>query len=124
MKSILMGAILLITSLSYSMIPQKHDDILGTWYGEEMDKSYIEVKKNKNGTYTAVITDSQEKSHIGKVVFTDVKFDTNSKTWKGTLTPPTRNISVDAELSSISEKNLKIEGRLFFMKKTFHWNRP
>jgi len=123
MKLILIGAILLVTSFPFSMLSQDQDAILGKWYGEEMDQSYFEVTKNKNGTYHAIITESQEKSHIGKVVFTDLKYHPNSKTWKGNLTPPTRNISIDAELSKISEKKLKIEGKILFMKKTFQWER-
>jgi hypothetical protein len=110
-------------SLAFASAQVTSGDIIGEWYGEEQDESYFEVTRERNGMYRAVVTASVEPENIGKVVFDDVLYDPDSKTWKGTLTPPGRSTSVDAEFTLVGEKQLQIDGKLAFISKTFLWER-
>ena len=108
---------------SFKSEPYYADAILGKWYCEEMDQSTFEVKKNDKGVYSATVIRSSRKESIGKVVFKDGVFLPQKKVWKGMLNPPTRNIEVEATFSLLNDTKLKLEGKVFFMSKTFYWQR-
>ena len=105
------------------MTQNSFGDIVGEWYGEEQDRSTFVVTKNSDGVYKAVVTASEEPDNIGEVVFEDVRYDAESKTWKGTLTPPGRSISVNAEFTLVSKEKLQVDGKMAFITRSFVWER-
>ena len=122
MKKLILFILLSVTS-TWGIAQNPNGDIVGDWYGEEQDQSIFKVTRDKDGTYKALVTASEEPDNIGEVVFEDVRYDSESKSWKGTLTPPGRSISVNAEFTLISNGKLQVDGKMAFITRSFIWER-
>ena len=122
MKRLILFILLCATS-TLGISQNSFGDIVGEWYGEEQDRSTFLVTKNSDGVYKAVVTASEKPDNIGEVVFEDVRFDTDSKTWKGALTPPGRSISVNAKFDLVKPNELFVQGKMAFISRDFIWVR-
>lgn len=97
--------------------------ISGNWYCEEMDKSTIQVYKEKDGYWYGKIAASDVKSNVGKIILDKFKFNPKENTMTGTMIRPSNGMEINATVSMESDTKLKVVGKKLIVTKTFYWVR-
>lgn len=98
--------------------------LIGKWKGEEEPDRQIEFVQETDGTFSGkVINDKSNKSKNGTKILKNLKFEPQSKTFVGKMTPPDKDIELDARVSFEDNDKLKVVASKFFMTKTIHFLR-
>lgn len=97
--------------------------IIGEWKAPDMENSTIKVYKATDGFIYGKIIASDEAEWIEEIILKKVKYDVESKSWRGKIYSLKRNMTIAAELTLENSKKLKLVGTKFFMTKTFYWNK-
>jgi uncharacterized protein (DUF2147 family) len=111
------GAMLLFTAL-FAQTPQT---IVGKWKGVEEPERQMEIVQEKDGSFSGkVINDQNKESKTGKVILRNLTFDSKTKTFKGKMLPPDKDITMDVTVFLIGNEMLKIESRMLFISKNIY----
>jgi hypothetical protein len=82
---------------SISISAQTEKNIIGKWKGEDKQGMETEFYLDKDGLYYGkIIKDVDKKGVLGKIIFKKMKYDPKSKSFKGTMSPPDRDIEINA----------------------------
>jgi Uncharacterized protein conserved in bacteria (DUF2147) len=117
----LMMALMLLSS---GLSAQSAKTILGKWKGEEDAARQIEFFQEKDGSFSGrVINDHSKNAKNGTLIFKQLKYDEQSHTYKGQMTPPDAKLSINATLTFHENNRLEVVGKKFLLTKTFHFTR-
>lgn len=114
-----------IISFSFNSLAQSPDDIIGIWSNSTKTET-IEIYK-VSSKYTAKITNSKNKTWIGKTVIWDLRYDSKEKEWNnGFIQKPDMSHSVSCYISLKSKAQIIISGyhgwRMFGSSETWTKN--
>jgi hypothetical protein len=99
---------------------QSSQAIVGKWKGVEEPERQMEFVREKDGSFSGkVINDQTKESKNGKVILQNLIFDSKSKTFKGKMSPPDKDIAMDATLYFIGSDKIEVESRMLFITKKF-----
>lgn len=70
--------------------------------------------------YGKIIKDQDKKGALGKTTFKKLKYDPKSKSFKGTMSPPDRDMEIDAIITFEGNDKLKVVAKKFLMTKTVY----
>jgi len=99
---------------------QSSRDIVGHWKDNEENNRLTEFYQGDDGLYYAkIIEDKENKDINGKIFMKKLKYDDQSKTYKGVASPPDVdvNIEINATVSWIDKDTLLIVVKNFFKTK-------
>lgn len=108
-----------IISISFA----QENSIVGKWYAEDLEESFIEVQKNEKGYYEGIIKESSRDDYIGQKVIYDCLYDEENKRYKGKIYAISRNMNLDGVFELSKPDELKVTGKKLFISKTFYWKR-
>lgn len=112
------------TLLFISVFGQTPQTIVGKWKGVEEPERQIEFVQEKDGSFSGkVINDQSKEPKNGKVILKHLLFDSKTKTFKGKMSPPDKDISMDATVYFIGSNKIKVESSMLFITKKFHFVR-
>ncbi|NQX91880.1 MAG: DUF2147 domain-containing protein [Flavobacteriales bacterium] len=116
---------IIITSTLLSIYGQSQvaNDIIGTWFAEELEESTIKIYENDNGEFYGKIIESKDNEIVEVIVLRGFEFHAKKKIWEGEIYSPKRDMTIDAEITMESNSRLKLEGSVMFLTKTFYWDR-
>jgi uncharacterized protein (DUF2147 family) len=103
---------------SISISAQTEKNILGKWKGEDKQGMGSEFYLEKDGLYYGkIINDEENKGALGKTIFKKLKYDPKSKSFKGTMSPPDRDMEINATITFEGNEKLKVVAKKFMMTK-------
>jgi hypothetical protein len=107
---------MLLCLSGFSQAPQA---IVGKWKGKDEPSRQTEFYQNKNGSFSGkIINDTSKSPKNGFLIFKELKYDDRSHTFIGKMTPPDKNIEIDATVSFIGKDELLIVGKMLLFTKT------
>jgi len=119
-----LGALFAVTLISTTISAQEPVSILGKWCGVEEPDRQIEFVQEKDGSFTGKVINSMSNNpKNGTLLLKNLKFDPKSKTFIGNMTPPDKDIELEARVSFEGDDKLKLEASKFFITKTIHFLR-
>jgi len=84
----------------------------------------VEFFQEKDGSFSGkAINDQSKESKNGKVILKNLTYDSKSKTFKGKMSPPDKDISMDATVYFIGSDKIKVESSMLFITKKIHFVR-
>jgi len=112
---------LVIQLMSASIQAQQPINIIGKWKGVEESDRQIEFFQEKDGSFSGkVINDKSKDPKNGVVMIKNLKYDSKTKSFKGKMSPPDKDIQMDTKIIFIGNDKIKIESSMLFMTKSFH----
>lgn len=114
---------LLIYIFLFTISHQNPDAILGVWTSDDGVRT-IEIFKEGNTFSGRLIRTNNQRleKDLNKIVLTKLKYCPKENIWKnGRLVTPVGNL--DASVSLLNEKKMKLEASKFFMTKTIYFNK-
>jgi uncharacterized cupredoxin-like copper-binding protein len=124
MKTIFRSCI--VTILLAAVCPwsyaQHANQITGISKTDDKSKDFqMEIYLAKDGTYYGkIINDNSKSSKNGTLVLKKLSYNENSKNYKGSMTPPDTNITLNVTLTAENNDRLKLVARKFLMSKTMY----
>ena len=110
--------------LSSGLSMQSDRTILGKWKGEEDASRQIEFYQEKDGSFSGkVINDNGKSPQNGHRIFTQLKYDEQSKAYTGQMMPPDAKMSINATLTFFGDNRLQVVGKKFLLTKVFYFAR-
>jgi uncharacterized protein (DUF2147 family) len=107
------GKILFVVSAffsSMSVYAQSGDKIVGVWENTER-KMTITIYRADNGYFYG-------KDSTGKLLLHKLEYDTETQSYKGKITPPDRDLSLDVTVHFETAEKLKLVAKRFLISKT------
>lgn len=105
--------------LTFALMAQNPDKMLGKWLFEEDSKSIVEVYLAKDGMYYGkVISASEVKLKVGHLLFQKCKYEASSSSLKGIIKPTDTAKGMNVTISLDANGKLKAVAKKFFMSKT------
>jgi hypothetical protein len=128
MKIIMQNKInlMILVFLFFSMggFAQSAETIAGKWQAENDANRQSEIYLAKDGFYYGkLIAEKGKTENLGKLILKKLKYDSATQTFKGTMSPPDRNMELEATVSFVGKDKLKIVARKFLMSKTVYFVR-
>ncbi|WP_445908837.1 hypothetical protein [Yeosuana sp.] len=119
MKKLLFSALILLSSFTFK---SDENDIVGLWHAKDENNRKIEIYQDTEGLFQgkSVTNFSKEKSSR---VLKDLKYDSKSNSYKGKMSPPDMDMTLDVTITVINKDELKLEAEKFLITKTMHFNR-
>jgi uncharacterized protein (DUF2147 family) len=117
-----MKAIYLLIFIVFSIFnfQTKEKQIVGYWNSKEGNSKKIEIYLDKDGYFQGISAPSN-KDKKSKKILKDLKYDSKTNSYKGTMSPPDKDILLDVTLTITSNNELKIVARKFIMSKTIYF---
>jgi uncharacterized protein (DUF2147 family) len=110
---------ILFSGISSLFLPNQELNLVGTWQNEAGNRT---VEFYQSGPYLeGKILGDNNANLVGKVVFTELKF--NGKTYEGRGYLPKRNQYILCSLKLMSANTLSITGKVGVMSDTKIWKR-
>ncbi len=117
----LLVALLLFT---VSITAQTESTIIGKWKGEDKPDMQSEFYLDKDGFYYGkVIKDTDNKGTLGRIILKKFKYNSKTNSFSGKMSPPDRDMELDATITFESNDKLKIVAKKFIMTKTIYFIR-
>jgi hypothetical protein len=115
---------ILLLFFSVTVFGQTQSTIIGKWKGEDKPNLQSEFYLGKDGLYCGkIIKDTENKGTLGRIILKKFKFDPKTSSFKGRMSPPDRDIELDATITFESKDKLKIVAKKFIMTKTIYFIR-
>jgi hypothetical protein len=103
---------------------QTEHDIIGKWKGEDKPDMQSEFYLAKDGLYYGkIIKDTENKGTLGRIILKKFKYNVKTNSFKGTMSPPDRDMELDATITFESNDKLKIVAKKFIISKTIYFIR-
>lgn len=102
---------IILLFVANTMFAQITSTIIGKWKAEDQPDKGSEIYLAKDGLYYG-------KESNGKILLKKLKYDDATKTFKGIMTPPDKDIEFNVTISFINNNKLKIVAKKFFITKT------
>ena len=99
------------------LVGQNADALIGKWQDRSHKNQQVEIYKKEGKYFGKAINDPSQ------LVFKDLTWDINSKTYKGTLINPANGEELLVEIELSDPDNFKFSMGIFIFKKTFRFNR-
>lgn len=113
--------LLLITTTDIS---QNQNSLIGKWKGEKETGKQSEFYLAKDGFYYGKIcADAEKAENVGKIIMKKLVYDATSKTFKGTMSPPDRDLELNVTISFVTNDRIKVVAKKFVMSKTMYFTR-
>jgi hypothetical protein len=111
--------------LSQTQVKSTQHQILGKWQAADDDSRQIEFSVGNDGLFWGkTISSSRDgKMVAGHLLFQNCRFDTQSKTWKGTMQPPNSSLQINVEISISAANKMKAVARKLLLSKTFYFTK-
>jgi hypothetical protein len=99
--------------------------IVGRWANTDDPSMLLEFYLAVNGFYygKVVSVGKDGKGKVGDLVIKKLAYNEEDNNYKGTMNPPDANISLNAKISFVTTKQLKIVASKFLMSKTLYLNK-
>jgi len=108
-----------ITFLFLALFAQSPLTIVGKWKGAETPEKQMEFFQQKDGSFASkVINDISKESKNGALILRNLKFDNQTKSFKGKMSPPDMDIELAATVSFVGDDKLEVKASKLFMTKT------
>ena len=117
-------AFLLLMLICIGVSAQTGSSIIGKWKGEDQPNNHVQFYFEKDGFYYGkLVSENGKTQNIGKAMMKQLKYDATTNTYKGTMTPPDKNITVNVTLSLIGNDKIKVVAKKFLITKTIYFLR-
>jgi hypothetical protein len=112
-------------SLSQAQTLNTQYRILGKWRATDDDSKQMEFFEGDGGLFWGRTTSSSRDGKItaGHLLFQKCRFDTRSKTWKGTMHPPGSSLQLNVEISIAVTGQMQVVARKLLLSKTFYFTK-
>lgn len=98
--------------------------IIGKWKGEDKPNNHIAISLHPDGMYYGILVYEEGKTtNLGKKILNHLKYDAEKNIFKGTMSPPDANITLNITLSIVDNKKLKLTAKKLFLTKTLYFLR-
>jgi len=98
--------------------------ITGKWKGEDQPDTHVEIYKASDGLfYGKLIYENGKTENLGKDMLKQLKFDKATNTYKGTMTPPDKELLLNVTLSLVDTDKIKLVARKLLLSKTMYFLR-
>jgi hypothetical protein len=109
--------ILYINSM-YASVP---NSLIGKWKGEDKPNNHTEFFVAKDGFYYGkLIYEGSETKNLGKILFKKLSYNSTTKEFKGTMSPPDSNAELNMTISFLGNDKLKVVAKKLLMTKTIY----
>lgn len=103
---------------------QSPAEIVGQWKDDEAPERLAEFYQGDDGLYYArIVRDEKNDDNKGKILIKKLKYDDQSKTYKGFISPPDIDVTISATVSWIDKNTLLIVAKNFFKTKEIRFKR-
>jgi hypothetical protein len=107
-----------------SVSAQTESTIIGKWKGDEKPDMQSEFYLDKDGLYYGkIIKDVENKGTLGRIILKKFKYDAKTNAFKGKMSPPDRDMELDATITFVNNDKLKIVAKKFIITKTIYFIR-
>jgi hypothetical protein len=114
----------LFTLITLGVSAQDANTLTGKWKGEDKPNNHVQFCLGDDGLYYGkLVFEDGKKENLGKVMMKQLKYETATKTYKGTMTPPDKNIDLKVTLTFEGNDKIKVVAKKFFMTKTVYFIR-
>jgi len=118
---IVLSILLFASVVSHS---QSNKTILGVWKNVEDETKMIEFYENSDNIILGrALTDLNSRNESKRVIIRDLLYDGSKKTYSGKMSPPGKDLELNATISFDTNDGLIIVGRKFLLKKTIYLER-
>jgi hypothetical protein len=117
MKIVILSFLFLFTK--FNTFSQNETAFIGKWKNEEDTKRVIEIYLAKDGFYYGKgVGETNKNIKAGHLIFRKCKYDSNSKSLKGTMHPPDKLVEMNVNIQLEKDGKLKVVAKKLFMTKT------
>lgn len=103
---------------------QSPKEIIGQWKDNEEPKRVAEFYLGDDGLYYArIIRDEEDDANKGKILIKKLKYDEQSKSYKGFVSPPDIDVEINATVTWINKDTLLVVAKNFFKTKKIQFSR-
>lgn len=103
---------------------QSPNEITGKWNNKEDKHGLMEFYQGEDGLYYGrMINADGGEAKLGKVVLRKLRYNSESKTFTGLISPPDFNIELNATLSWIDKDALLVVAKNMFKTKKIRFDR-
>jgi hypothetical protein len=120
MQGVAFIVVVLASSLSFADEPA--DQIVGSWNGVERGIA-CDMKKDSNGLYSGTVTAADHAKEIGQQIFKNLKYQADSKNYKGQFSRPDEPTDIVDVTVTIERNTLKAVVKKFIFSKTLVFTR-
>jgi hypothetical protein len=112
----------ILTSFSIFNFQTNENKIIGIWTSKEKEANQIEIYRDNNGLFQGIpATKNSDKT--AKKAIKKLKYDAKTATYKGTMSPPDRDLELNVTISITKNGELKVVATKFIMSKTIYFTR-
>lgn len=91
------------------LLGQLPSTLIGKWRGEDKPNNHTEFFIAKDGLYYGkLIFEGAEKKNLGKVLMKKLSYNSITKEFKGTMSPPDGEMELNVILSFVGNDKLKV----------------
>lgn len=112
---VILAVAILCTHLSFG---QLNDTIVGLWQDADDPQRLIEFYTDDNDEIVGLGINKSTSKQTGKKIFEKLTYQGDSDTYTGIMTPPEKDISINATIYYVNENKIKIVGKKMLFKKT------
>jgi hypothetical protein len=111
----------MILLLTNCLLVQTPNTIIGKWKGEDRPNNHTEFFIANDGLYYGkLIFEGIEKKNLGKIMMKKLLYNSTTKEFKGTMSPPDANIELNVTISFVRNDKLKVVAKKLLMTKTIY----
>lgn len=121
-----MKLLILIIIQIFGIVTMQTDDnkIIGQWKGEKEPEKRSEFYLAKDGFYYGkLIADGDKTENKGKIIMKKLSYDAATKSYKGIMSPPDKDIELNVTISFVTNDRIKVVAKKFIISKTFYFIR-
>lgn len=116
------STILIITLFLFLGSTTNEKKIIGIWQAKDENNRKIEIYQDKGGLYQGKSI-SHSKRQKSSNVIKNLKYDATSKSYKGTMSPPDKDITLNVTITITDNDELKIIAKKLLITKTMFFTR-
>lgn len=115
------SALLITTSVLFGtgIFAQSANDISGKWKAEDDSSKLIEIYLAKDGFYYGKANNPKQTGYK-QIMINKLQYNAGNKTYKGTMTPPDMDMTMNVTISFVTKTKLKVVAKKIIMSKTFY----
>jgi len=110
-----------IAFLFLALFAQSPKTIVGKWKSVEEAGKVMEFFQQKDGSYASRrLNDLNTEPTTETLILKDLRFDDQSKSFIGTMSPPDSKLELNATVQFVENNRIEVKTSKLFIKKTIH----